>query len=112
MAFTCTQGNYENNTKVSTVVSKITFVMLFMTFGAIQVHCEERIPFCKDGMEKLEYDEKDWRGRCFKADGQILDSACCEVEKNYLRERKCMQSRMCFFKGKNLKLLHVWVGFL
>ena len=97
--------NYESSTEVNSVVPKIAVVMLLVTFGASHVECKERIPFCKVLLEKLENDEKDWRGRCFKADGQsgqMLDSTCCEVEKNNLRERKCVQSRMCFFKGNDL----------
>ena len=107
MAF---MANYLDKGKVVSSVSRIIVVLLFLTyFGASQVHCDEQIQFCNNALKKLQNDKKiieDWRERCLKPNGHMLDSPCCETERMYLRQRKCnTHSRMCsVYKGSILNL--------
>ena len=114
MALINTPVVYGEKRRVIFVVPKIVVVLLLLThFGARLVHCDEQIPFCKDLLQKLENDEKSWRENCLETGvndsrrlgGKMVDSPCCEAEKNYLRERRCKHSQMCFYKGKNLHKL-------
>ena len=114
MALINTPVVYGEKRRVIFVVPKIVVVLLLLThFGARLVHCDEQIPFCKDLLEKLENDEKSWRENCLETGvndsrrlgWKMVDSPCCEAEKNYLRERRCKHSQMCFYKGKNLHKL-------
>ena len=99
MAFTWKPAKHQHKIKVVSNVSRIVAFLLFLAyFGLSQVCCEEEIQFCKNPLKKLQKDEKDWRKRCLKS--QMLNSSCCEAERKYLRERKCVQSRVCFnYKG-------------
>ena len=99
MAFICKLANLQHQIKVVSDVSRIVAFLLFLAyFGLSQVRCDEEIQFCKNPLKKLQKDEKEWRKRCLKP--QMLNSSCCEEERKNLRERKCVQSRVCFnYKG-------------
>ena len=99
MVFISRPAEHQHKIKVVSDVSRIVAFLYFLAyFGLSQVRCDEEIQFCKNPLKKLQKDEKDWRKRCLKP--QMLNSSCCEAERKNLRERKCVQSRVCFnYKG-------------
>ena len=100
MALTYKPVNYQDIRRGVLIVARIIVVSLILTyFGASLVISEEKIPFCKIHLKELQKDEQDWGKRCFKDNDQKLYSSSCEAEKEYFRERMCMHSRMCFYKG-------------
>ena len=106
MAFIYKQGNHLDKRGLIYAVSRIIVVLPLLTFFRVcQVRCVEEIPSCKDLLKNLQNDEETWHEKCLKPKSrdQMLDSYCCEAEKNYLRTRKCMHSRMCFYKGNTLQ---------
>lgn len=76
----------------------VGFFVLIYTATEI-VAGNDDIPFCKDRMVELRRDEKSWLQRCVDDKGQVLDTTCCEVEKNYNLQRMCMDTKMCFNTG-------------
>ena len=101
MAYTYKPVNYQETRRVVFIVGRLfTVLLILIYFGGSLVICEEEIPVCKDHLKELKNDEKDWGKRCLKKE-QKLNSSCCEAEKEYLRERMCMHSKMCFYKGND-----------
>ena len=108
MAFICKLAYLQHQIKVVSDVSRIVAFLLFLAyFCKSQVRCDEEIQFCKNALKKLQNDEKivkDWRERCLKPNGHMLDSPCCETERKYLQEKQCnIRSQMCsVYKGNIL----------
>ena len=104
MAFTYKPVNCQEIKKATFIVARNIVVLLILIYcGASLVICEEEIPFCKDHLKELVKDEDDWSKRCLKYEGHKIDSSCCEIEKEYLRKRMCMLSKMCFHKGNDCR---------
>ena len=106
MAFICKLANLQHQIKVVSDVSRIVAFLLFLAyFGLSQVRCGEEIQFCKNALKTLQKDEKYWRKKCLKP--QLLNSSCCEAERKNLRERKCVQSRVCFNYKSNYQTNYI-----
>ena len=78
-------------------------LFIFIYFGPSLVTCNEDIPFCKKSLQALKDDFKDWQERCSNDTldyRQDLDTLCCNAEKKYIQNRRRMQRKLCFYKGK------------
>ena len=89
--------------------------LVLIYFDASLVTCNEDIPFCKESLQALKDDVKDWQARCsiftqdylgqhYRAD---FETPCCNAEKKYIQNRRRMQRKLCFYKGNQLVYTHV-----
>ena len=93
------------------IVTKVILGFLILIyFDASLVTCNEDIPFCKESLQALKDDVKDWQTRCSNNTQdyrQDLDTPCCNAEKKYIHNRRRMQRKLCFYKGNQLVYTHV-----
>ena len=58
------------------------------------------IPICDQQWEEFGTDLEDWRKRCWNKSHGVMNSSCCEAEKNYFEERRLAHKQMCFYEGE------------
>ena len=82
-------------------------LFILICFGASVITCNEAIenvPFCKESLKELKDDVKDWQKICKDDQLYDIDTPCCNAEKEYIKNRRRIQRKLCFFKGNHLTI--------
>ena len=80
-------------------------LLILLYFGGSLVICDEDILFCKESLKALKDDLTDWQKRCLDKTlehSQDIDTPCCNAEKKYIQNRRKMNRKLCFYKGKHV----------
>ena len=108
MMFIFERVNYQEIKRMIFISTKIIVGFLVLIyFGGRVVICNEDIPFCDNRLKELKNDVKDWRKRCLNDAGRVLNSPCCAAENEYNQNRMSMQTKLCFYKGNDLFIVHL-----
>ena len=66
-----------------------------------------QISSCKERLNALKKDVKNWKDNCVEKNGNEISTAVCNEEKQYNKEVMQIQIEMCFYEGDvSLEIAH------
>jgi hypothetical protein len=89
---------------IFTATEIILGLFILFSFCASLVICDEDIAFHLKSVKQLEDDVKHWEGRCLNKELHNIGTPCCNAEKEYNKNRRRMQRKLCFYKGKHTSM--------
>lgn len=125
-------------TRIVIVSTKILFAFtILIYFGGTLIICNEDVPVCDMRLKQIKGDVKNWERKCvnqilesmneiehtlkeryrprkgarqyFNERRHETNSSGCVAEKDYIQERIRMHSKMCFYDGKLIDFLMLYL---